>query len=64
MCGLFGQVSNDVLSDEKRLLIGLSKIAHRGPDGQGVWSDSKAWLRHQSLAIIDLSTAGRQPMSD
>lgn len=64
MCGLFGRVSNVVLSDENRLLIGLSKIAHRGPDGQGVWSASKAWLGHQRLAIIDLSTAGRQPMLD
>jgi asparagine synthase (glutamine-hydrolysing) len=64
MCGLFGQVSNDRLSDESQLLIGLTKIAHRGPDGQGVWSDSNAWLGHQRLAIIDLSSAGRQPMVD
>jgi asparagine synthase (glutamine-hydrolysing) len=64
MCGPFGQVSNDVLSDENWLLIGLSKIAHRGPDGQGVWSDAKAWLGHQRLAIIDLSSAERQPMVD
>lgn len=39
-----------------------SLIAHRGPDGDGVYTDGAVGLGHRRLAIIDLSTAGNQPM--
>jgi asparagine synthase (glutamine-hydrolysing) len=45
-------------------------IAHRGPDGDGVeyfdTSEGEAWrvgLAHRRLSILDLSAAGKQPMS-
>ena len=40
-------------------------IAHRGPDDRGVWLDSDAGvaLGHRRLSVIDLSAAGRQPMT-
>ena len=39
-------------------------IRHRGPDDEGVYSDTDIILGHQRLSIIDLSPRGRQPMSD
>jgi len=38
-------------------------LAHRGPDGGHAIVDGIAALGHRRLAIIDLSPAGRQPMS-
>jgi asparagine synthase (glutamine-hydrolysing) len=37
---------------------------HRGPDAWGVWSDPLCALGHRRLSIIDLSEAGRQPLSN
>ena len=40
-------------------------LAHRGPDGSGVWCELQAGLAlaHRRLAILDLSPAGQQPMA-
>jgi asparagine synthase (glutamine-hydrolysing) len=39
-------------------------VAHRGPDGQGIWSQGSVALGHRRLSIIDLSELGKQPMAD
>lgn len=40
------------------------KLAHRGPDDQGVFVDGAIALGHSRLSIIDLSEAGHQPMQN
>ncbi len=41
----------------------VARMAHRGPDGEGVYTDGPAGLGHRRLAIIDLTDAGREPMT-
>jgi len=38
-------------------------IAHRGPDGDGIFVGEGVALGHRRLSIIDLSSSGAQPMS-
>ena len=38
------------------------RLLHRGPDGDGVWSQPGVALSHRRLAIQDLTDAGSQPM--
>jgi asparagine synthase (glutamine-hydrolysing) len=63
MCGILGLIDRRQL-DPRRCRAALDTIAHRGPDGEGEWIDGDAgiWLGHRRLSIIDLSTAGNQPM--
>jgi asparagine synthase (glutamine-hydrolysing) len=68
MCGIDGFL-NSVAFDEETARGTLARmtasLAHRGPDGQGMWVDPEAGiaLGHRRLAIVDLSVQGRQPMA-
>lgn len=61
MCGIAGWFGGEFRCDAEAL---LSRIRHRGPDGEGVWiqADQAAGLVHTRLAILDPTDAGRQPM--
>ncbi len=63
MCGIAGLVHTDAESVSPVSLRRMTDaIAHRGPDGQGHWTEDNVGLGHRRLAIIDLSPAGHQPM--
>src|SRR5688572_15214783 len=66
MCGFAGMLARGGLrrgSDEIARRMGEC-LRHRGPDDDGVWTDSDAGvaLAFRRLAIIDLSPRGHQPM--
>jgi len=64
MCGICGLINVDGAPASSRLVSAMADaMAHRGPDGQGVYVDGCVGLGHRRLAIIDLSPAGSQPMS-
>jgi asparagine synthase (glutamine-hydrolysing) len=63
MCGVAGILNfsqRPVSAEEIQLM--TDAIAHRGPDGQGVYLDGNLGLGHRRLAVIDLSEAASQPM--
>jgi asparagine synthase (glutamine-hydrolysing) len=66
MCGIVGVMSDARRGDAlEELARGMSaRIAYRGPDDDGVWSEPSAGvaLGFRRLSIIDLSAAGHQPM--
>lgn len=68
MCGVAGywDFRADSSNDELRAIVDgmAASLTHRGPDDSGVWIDARAGLAmgHRRLSIIDLSSAGRQPM--
>ncbi len=68
MCGITGVWSNRPLGQaaeiEARMRLMAGKLGHRGPDNSGAWSDGTVGLGHTRLAVIDLSAAGHQPMTD
>lgn len=64
MCGLCGVVDLDEPPQRATVDQWLDGLAHRGPDGRGVFAADGVCLGHLRLAIIDLSNAGLQPMHD
>jgi asparagine synthase (glutamine-hydrolysing) len=68
MCGIAGffdpEHRDDPGSYDRIAGSMADRLAHRGPDHRGVWSDAAAGiaLGFRRLSIIDLSSAGHQPM--
>ncbi len=63
MCGISGYLNLDGEPASREILRAMTDvIAHRGPDGQGQYTDGGLGLGHRRLAILELTEAGAQPM--
>jgi asparagine synthase (glutamine-hydrolysing) len=64
MCGIVGclAMAIDAEPDQAWVASATQRIAHRGPDDEGFYSDHDVALGYKRLAIIDLSQGGHQPM--
>lgn len=68
MCGIAGFLNSRIASSAELLRMTALRMGgalqHRGPDDQGAWFDEDAGIAfaHQRLSILDLSSAGHQPM--
>ena len=65
MCGIAGILHFDRAEkvDKARLAAMNETIAHRGPDGSGLWIEGPVGFAHRRLAILDVA-AGQQPMAN
>ncbi|ADJ29321.1 asparagine synthase (glutamine-hydrolyzing) [Nitrosococcus watsonii] len=65
MCGIVFTYSPQLELSErtKRVHRGLTRIAHRGPDDQGIIADKQWAMGHRRLSIIG-PTSGHQPIND
>lgn len=61
IAGIFGSSPSGVAADAAEM---ARALRHRGPDDRGVWADDQAGigLAHARLAVLDLTSAGHQPM--
>ncbi|MEO5928011.1 MAG: asparagine synthase (glutamine-hydrolyzing) [Patescibacteria group bacterium] len=65
MCGIAGIVTKHGNQPDQGLLRGMSTaIAHRGPDGEGIFVQNGVGFAHRRLAIIDVDHRADQPFTD
>lgn len=68
MCSIFGYLKpNDIINKSKahhEISQINDSLKHRGPDDHGIYIDDHCALAHNRLSIIDLTDAGKQPMTN
>src|SRR5918994_1282119 len=66
MCGFAGIIHYDTDRpvEVDRLRRMRDVLSHRGPDGSGLFIDGVVGLSHRRLAIVDITSAGEQPMTN
>ena len=64
MCGFAGELTTGPSPDRDAVERMAATMSDRGPDGAGSWAQGRIALAHRRLKIIDLSSAGDQPMVD
>jgi len=60
MCGIFGHIG---FLPKQLAQHCTDTLAHRGPDGAGLWHTDEVTFGHRRLSILDLTDNARQPMS-
>ena len=61
MCGIAGIYGIERLHDaEDRVHRMTQRLAHRGPDADGIFRGKNVVLGHRRLSIIDLSSSANQ----
>ena len=65
MCGICGKIDLTGKAVPQDLLRSMTEsFVYRGPDDEGFFFEGPVGLGHRRLSIIDLSSSGRQPMSN
>ncbi len=65
MCGIAGVFNIDGKPVSVPVIKRMTDIIkHRGPDGEGFWTNSFIGFGHRRLSVIDLSPLGHQPMQN
>lgn len=65
MCGIAGVFDyqrRDLTVDPVHVDRMTDALAHRGPNGRGVWRDDGIAFGHRRLSVLDPTAAGTQPM--
>lgn len=63
MCGISGVISKTSLNNNEIIQNMTNALAHRGPDGEGIYSYENISIGHRRLAIID-PDMGSQPITN
>ncbi len=62
MCGIVGIIDFHNRVDAHSVRKSADVLYKRGPDDSGVWVEENVGLGHRRLAILDITSAGHQPM--
>jgi len=63
MCGIAGVFNfNKQPVSHQTIKTMVDALAHRGPDGEGLYIDENLALGHRRLSILDITPKGAQPM--
>jgi asparagine synthase (glutamine-hydrolysing) len=64
MCGIAGFVNRSGVAADREIVERMTaRLAHRGPDGDGIYVSGPVALGHRRLSIIDVS-GGAQPLAN
>ena len=64
MCGISGIIFKKNQIERSKIINMNGLISHRGPDQSGYLEYKNLLLGHVRLSVLDISSKGRQPMSN